>query len=523
MVAHILRLRAVLLLSALRADARERGRAIALLLAVAAGVVVVCIGVAAVGRVSAGAASVVTVLAGSAIALGCALAPPVAGTEEQLDPRRFAILGPAPTRLAPAILLASVISVPMIALAVVVAALGVMWAERGAGAASVLGACFSFLLCHLFVRVSSAVAALWLRPRRSRELTSLFMVALIVVFVPVAVFLASLDWGDQVPVQLASVATVLAYTPFGAPWAIFAFAAAGDGAQLWIAIGVATASIALLIVAWYALVDRLLRTIDRPRSGRAQGRMGWFTITPGTPTGAIAARSLTYWFRDRRYRANVLVVPVAALLATVPPLIAGVSPEIVALVPLPIMALLFGWLPHNDLAYDSTAVWMHFAGGVRGVSDRIGRIVPILVIGIPTFAICIPLAIAVNGRWAYLPALVGVCASLFLSGLGLASIASAAAPYAVSRPGDSPFQQPQRTGSAGVIAQALVIVGAIVLSAPTLWWAWLTIDEEPAWALAALVGGGVTGLAVLAVGLAVGAAVFERRSSALMEFAEASY
>ena len=523
MVAHILQLRVDLLLSALRSGARERGRAIALVLAVAVGVAVVCIGVATVGRASEGAAFVVTVLAGSAVGVGCALAPLVAGTEEQLDPRRFAVFAPASTRLAPAILLASVISVPMIALAVVVAALGVMWAGRGAGVASVLGALLAFALCHLLVRVSSAVAALWLRQRRSRELTSLFMVALVVVFVPVAVFLASLDWGDRVPVQLASAATILAYTPFGAPWALSAFAATGDVAHMWIAIAVAAASVALLVLAWYALVDRLLRTIERPQSGRVHGGMGWFTITPGTPTGAIAARSLTYWFRDRRYRANVLVVPVAALVATVPPLVAGVPPEIVALVPLPIMALLFGWLPHNDLAYDSTAVWMHFAGGVRGISDRIGRIVPILVIGIPAFAICIPLAIAINGRWAYLPALIGVCASLFLCALGLASIASAAAPYAVSRPGDSPFQQPQRTGSAGVVAQALVIVGAIVLSVPTMWWAWLTIDEEPTWALAALLGGGVTGVAVLVIGLVIGSTVFERRSSAIMEFAESAY
>ncbi|MFZ8360683.1 hypothetical protein ACO1LX_20020, partial [Staphylococcus aureus] len=77
-------------------------------------------------------------------------------------------------------------------------------------------------------------------------------------------------------------------------------------------------------------------------------------------------------------------------------------------------------------------------------------------------AIAIPLAIAVHGRWAFAPALVGVCAALFLSGLGLLSIASVAAPYAVSRPGDSPFQQPQRTGSGGVMAQGLVMLGALV-------------------------------------------------------------
>ena len=43
-----------------------------------------------------------------------------------------------------------------------------------------------------------------------------------------------------------------------------------------------------------------------------------------------------------------------------------------------------------------------------------------------------------------LPALAGICLSRFLCGLGLSSIASVVAPYAVSRPGESPFRQPPR-------------------------------------------------------------------------------
>ncbi len=73
---------------------------------------------------------------------------------------------------------------------------------------------------------------------------------------------------------------------------------------------------------------------------------------------------------------------------------------------------------------------------------------PVLLIGIPILAVTLPLAVVAHGRWAIFPAMVGVCAALFLAGLGLSSISSVVAPYAVSRPGDSPFQQPQRTGSA---------------------------------------------------------------------------
>ena len=216
------------------------------------------------------------------------------------------------------------------------------------------------------------------------------------------------------------------------------------------------------------------------------------------------------------YTASLSGIAVAALL------IAGVPPAIVVLVPVPFAALFLGWLPHNDLAYDSTAVWMHLASGVRGVSDRVGRLVPVLLIGIPLLAIAIPVATAAYGRWAVLPALTGVCVSLFLSALGLSSISSAVAPYAVSRPGESPFQQPERTGSSGAIAQAVVMLGAIVLTAPVLWFAWLTIDGDIDQATIALWTGVGIGVFVFAAGIALGALAFERRGGRLMEFAEAT-
>ena len=132
---------------------------------------------------------------------------------------------------------------------------------------------------------------------------------------------------------------------------------------------------------------------------------------------------------------------------------------------------------------------MHIASGVRGVSDRVGRLVPVLLIGIPLLAVAIPVAISLHGRWALLPAMVGVCAALFLCGLGLSSISSVVAPYAVSRPGESPFQQPQRTGSGGAIAQGVVMLGAIALSAPALWWGWLALTGDIEAATMALWGG----------------------------------
>lgn len=519
MAAHVLRLRAALLLGALRGDAAERWRAILATVLVAGGIIAACVAQIALQAVTAQSAFVVTVLGGSAIAVGYALAPPISGSPDQLDPRRFQTFGLEPRPLAGAILLGGLVSVPVLALTAVAVATAAMWLSQGAGAFAVVGPLLGVATAVLLTRVTAGLASLLTLPRRSRELTGLFILALLVVFVPVGVFFASLDWGDAVPSQLDAAAHVLAFTPIGAAWALPGLAATADVGGVWIAAAIALATIALLGWAWYAIVRRALTTIERPVAARERGGMGWFSVLPGTAGGAIAARSLIYWLRDRRYGVNVLVVPVAALLTTIPLLVAGVPAEYVALVPVPIIALFFGWLPHNDVAYDSTAVWMHIASGVRGISDRVGRLVPILLIAVPTFAVAVPVAVAINGRWAHLPALAGVTISLFLSGLGLSSIASAAAPYAVSRPGDSPFQQPQRTGSAGILSQALVLLGALAVSVPTLWWAWQAVSHDPAFALAALVGGAVTGIVVLGAGLAIGSRVFERRSGELMEFA----
>lgn len=518
MVVHVLRLRISVLLGALRGDRLHVLRMVAGLVTLIAATVVVAVAVLSLRDAEPPTAATVVTFAGSAVTLGFAIAPLVTGTVDPLAPRRFAVLGMRPATLAPALALAALLSLPSLVLIALAACVATAWIASGTPPVlAVVSAVAGVLTCVLAARVATAFAALALRARRSRELTGVFLVAILVVVVPVGVFLASLEWQGNVPVQLREAVGVLALTPLGAAWGL----PSADGGALWFGAFVAIATLAALGAAWFALVHRSLTTTERPVAVRERGGLGWFAVAPGTPGGAIAARSLVYWLRDRRHLVNIVVVPVAAALAVVPLLVAGVPPEIAALVPVPVIALFFGWLPHNDLAYDSTAVWMHLSSAVRGVSDRAGRLVPILLIGLPLLAVAVPIAVAAHGRWAVLPAMAGVCASLFLSGLGLSSISSAAAPYAVSHPGDSPFRQPQRSSS-GVAAQGLVLLGAILFTGPTLWWAWLTLASDIAYAAVAMCSGIVTGLVVLVIGVAIGSIVFERRGSRLMEFAESA-
>jgi ABC-2 type transport system permease protein len=517
--AHLFRLRVDSLLGAVRARRSHRARIVVGLVVLAAALVAAGVAILRLRDAEGVSAAVVVIFAGSALTLGFALAPLVVGAVDPLDPRRFAVLAPSAGPLAAMLAVVGLVSVPTLVVAVLAGSVAAMWIGRGESPFfAVLSAVVGVVTCSLFARVSEALAALVIRERRSRELTGLFVVGAIVVIVPVAVFLASLDWRGVVPVQVRQAVDVLALTPFGAAWAL---PVSGDAAR-WMSLLVAVATVVLLGAAWFAIVRRVLSWTERPLAVRERGGLGWFAVAPGSAGGAIAARSLVYWSRDRRYLVNVVIVPVAAVLILVPLIVVGVPTEIVALVPVPVMALFFGWLVHNDLAYDSTAVWMHVAGGVRGAADRVGRLVPMLLVGIPVLAIAVPIAIAVQGRWSLLPALAGVCIALFFSGLGLSSIASVAAPYPVAGPGDSPFQQPQRTGAAPAVSQALVMVGAIVLSAPALWWGWLALTVDTSYALAALVAGVVGGIVVLVGGIAIGAAVFSRSGGRIMEFAESA-
>ena len=513
MAARILRLRLAVLLAPLRGGAGSAVRAAAGVLLLAAVVAVGCRGLLLLRSVDTTTAAVVTVLGGSAIVLGFIAAPLITGAVDPLDARAFRTLGLAPGPLAATLAAAGVLSVPVLAVIPLAVCASLMWTDRGvAWPPAVAGAVLGVLTCVLAARVFGAIAGRVLAPRRSRELTGLIALAVLVVVAPVVVFFASLQWDGNTPEALVAAVQVLADTPIGAAWALPVRPSVAS-------IVVAVLTVVALAAAWWRLVDRAQHAIERPTVSRGSGGLGWFAVTPGSPAGAVAARSLTYWFTDRRHLANLIVLPVAAAVAMVPLLVVGVPFSWVILIPAPLLALFLGWLPHNDLAYDSTAVWLHLATGVRGIADRVGRLVPVLVIGIAVLAITIPATVGLHGGWRMAPVMIGVCASLFLSGLGLSSITSAAAPSPVTRPGDSPFRQPERTSAAGAVAQGGVLAVALIVSAPSLWWGWRAVDD-PRYVGFALWGGVGIGLVVLAAGLAIGSAVFERRGTRLLEFAE---
>lgn len=512
MAALVLRLRLALLLGAVRGDRRHRMRLLVALIATIVAVAALCVAIGWLRDADTLLVHVATALGGAVLVAGCFAAPLVTGAEDVLDPRRFAVLGAEPRRLTLVLAAASLLGVSAWALLAPAVCLVMLWIAHGASpVATILAVAAGVATCLLATRIAQAIGTLTLRHRRSRELTAVLVAAVLAVVVPTVLFLVSQPWAGGVPPAVEQLVDVLSLSPLGAAWAI-----PGTDVAPWPVL-VTIVTLAGQIVLWGWLVRRLLSTVERPSAPASKGGLGWFAVTAGTPVGAIAARSLVYWLRDPRYLANVVMVPVAGVLTALPLVVVGVRPPLAALLAVMVTALLFGWIAHNDLAYDASALWMHVAAGVSGVADRLGRLAPAVTIGAPLLAVAIPVAVSMHGSWEILPAVVGACACLFLCGLGLSSVTSVLLPYVVSSPGDGPFQQPQRSRGGG--GPAVVLFGTLLLSAPTLWLAWhaLTASTD---GMAALWTGIGTGAVVFIAGVAIGAALFTRRQGVLMEFAE---
>ncbi|RXZ45935.1 hypothetical protein [Agromyces binzhouensis] len=455
----------------------------------------------------------VLVVCGAATVVGFLVVPLVFGVDDTMDPRRFALFGIPDRTIALGLALSAMIGVPAVALAIVLTGTVVTW-SRGFGSTvfAVLGALLAFATCLLAARLTAGIAGLLLETRRARDVGTVLGVLFVVMIAPIAVALTTVDWAASGRLAIGAIAGALSWTPLGAAFAVPGEAASGAWGVALVKLLIAGASVWLGWLAWKALVAKMLVTPGREASVRSYHGLGWFGRTTSGPTGAIAARSTTYWFRDSRYWVSLLMVPIAPVLVMLPLGIAGVPSMYLGLIPVPLVCLLLGWSLHNDTAYDNTAIWLHVASGVRGAADRFGRLVPVLVAGILVIGLGSAVTVFVLDDWRLLPSLLGVSTALLLAGLGVGSITSAAMPYPVVKPGDSPFQQPQSTGGITALVQSLAMFAALLIAAPAIWFAALGIFDDPSWHMVSLAAGAGLGVLVLVIGVFGGGRVFERRA-----------
>ncbi|WP_066040252.1 hypothetical protein [Herbiconiux solani] len=465
-------------------------------------------------------ARTIVVIGGSLVVAGFFFLPLVFGVRDSMDPRSFSLFGVTDAKIARGLAVASLFSVPSLVVTVVAFAAIVTWSRSpGSALLAVVSAVVASVTCILGGRLSVSIASFALNTRRAREIGATIGVLAILVIVP-GIALVMIVGGSSGNGFFVSLESVLSWTPFGAVWAVPADAANGQWVFAVLKLLIAVATVALLWLAWRGLVSLMLVTPGREQPERDHAGLGWFGRTPTTATGAVAARSLTYWARDARYYAQLLIVPVVPIVAVAVLAFVGVPIEYTALLPVPVMAVFIGWVVHNDVAFDNTAVWLHVVAGRVGLADRIGRMFPAVFIAIPLIGIGSFLSVFFANDFDALPAVLGASTCLVLSGLGLGSIFSARFPYAAARPGDSAFSQPQSTGATSVIAPAFSFVGTVLLSLPSIIYGVLGVFVDPEYYWMSLWTGLGVGFVVLVGGVAAGAAIFNRRGPEILAAAQ---
>mgnify|MGYP001481133925 CR=1 FL=1 len=538
MVAELLRLKVRLLASAFRTPVTAAWAGLGIVLA-AACVVVLWGGAALAPALDPVTLHRVVVVVGVLVTLGAFFVPLVVVRSHLLHPRALWLFGFGRFSIAGAVLLTTLVGPVLLLVPIALAPLQV-W--TGPAAATAALAVLLILIEGIFAaRVGVALGALLLHRRALSAIVRIVAALLLVggLAVIVAHLIPTLAqqlpgaWWPMVlgvvlataPLRDPAIADALTRLPIGAFWRAPSHEAAGEAAlveqDLWLG-GLTIAALALVWIISLAFLLRPTRRIPQKRAARVPG---WFRRLPSTPIGAVAARSFTYWARDPRYRAALVVLPVVPVVTLLAMWIGGIPLPIATLVPLPIIVLLIAWgTLHNDVAYDSTAVWTHLAANTRGTHDRVGRMLPVLAMGVPVVLIGTPLTAWGHGDWSVTPAVFGVSVAILLGGIGVSSLISARFPYPATRPGDAAFQQPQVPGASGSGIQFWSIVLILVVASPAITagiFHLLGVPEvgNAPWTWLALAAGFFAGAFWLVIGIRVGGASFDRRAPELLEFA----
>lgn len=492
---------------------------------------------------------------GALLVAGWAVVPLlVTGVDSTLDPRAMAAWV-APSRgLALGLVAAGALGIPGCITAAVCLIPVLTWLLAGQLAAALLAllcAPAALAACVLLSRIIVTAAGIS-SSRRGRETTAIiaFVVLLVVTQAP---NLIARILGDDLTgflQQLRTLAKVMGLSPFGWAFAAPGLMSAGSvPAALALAVGAWILPVILLPL-WQRVVGKVMtspgashtrtRAYAADSAGSDARNQGLPDVLPWArrlaaalpaPAAAVAARSLRYWRTDPRYLVqflSALLLPVVIVLGPAlnssrfsvsvngrpvdTSFALGHAPAPLLFMA-PALAVFMGWVIHDDLGLDSTALWSHISAGIRGAHDRLGRVVGAAVWQVPALVVIDLLMVAWTGRWEALPAVTGACLALYGCALAWSCLASVLLPYETLAPGDSPMRS--RTSGTAFLA-ALIQMAAILLllavCSPVLGVAvYGVVQGAPVWGWVALVAGGVWCGLLLWGGVVFGGRVLDQR------------
>ena len=444
------------------------------------------------------------------------------GQGSNLSPSRFVLYGIPDSQLQVGLYLAGLTGPAGLTGLVCFLALTAIYARMGVGAAIValIAALLAVLVMLALSRAVLDLVGTLVVSKRTRS--GLYLLVTMVIML-LCMLPSLLDSGimDGIAVDtesLKSLADTLAWTPLGAAVRLPEDFISGSW---WALVGrlcmeLATLALCFLIGMLCLRHDRLHAGASAERSVAPKG-LGMLGRSRDA-VDAMAARLLIYLRQDPRrlvsYPLLLVVVILYAVIFRQMPMMLWLGPVVGAWV----LEVPEG----NALAYDGLALRMEIAAGVKGREDRLSRVRSHLSVAMPCILLLGLVTLAFSGAMKGGRNLVisldmlAVTVGLLLSGLGVAQVFSALLIYPVPSM-DQPFTSPQGRAVAQGFLPMLQLLVSLVIMLPTFSVALLALTTGgmlPIWlpvpvALA-------NGLIVLAVGVALGSRIFDRRQSAIL-------
>ncbi|MFC5132928.1 transporter, partial [Paeniglutamicibacter kerguelensis] len=178
--------------------------------------------------------------------------------------------------------------------------------DAAALAAAVVCGVLAALMCLALARLTTTSMTRLTGSRRFRDVAGIIAIVPLILLGPIigtvsGGFESALGW-------LPQVAEVLAWTPLGVFAAVPGDLASGTPLPGLLRFLLGLAYLGLVVWAW----ERSCTRPWRRRSPRPPAARPWAWVSStssATPTGAVAARALTYWLKDPRYAASIVIVP----------------------------------------------------------------------------------------------------------------------------------------------------------------------------------------------------------------------
>ncbi|MGC4760666.1 ABC transporter permease [Micromonospora trifolii] len=462
------------------------------------------------------------------------------GVDETLDPARFALL-PLPRRtLVTGLFVAALISVPV--LAVLIASLGLVltaWSLGGwsAGLVGVVGVLVGLLLCVAASRAVTSAFATMLRSRRVRDLAAVLLAVTAALLGPLQVFgLAALREADWT--RLTGVATVIGWTPLGAPWTVGIDVAQG---RVW----AAPVKLLITVVALGALLAWWSRSLESAMvgaasAGKAPVRRG---VTGGAVAqlfpriatwagrdrfGALVAREARYWWRDARRRANLITIAVVGIF--VPVLInvtggdfavedgagftaaASDSSPVVVTISMVLVGVLAAVTLANQFGFDGSAYAANVVAGVPGRVELRARMTAFSLYVLPMLGFVAVVLSFLLSRPEWIGLTIGGLVATYGAGLAVNSLISVLGAYSLPET-SNPFAMNSGAGLAKGLLTLLAMLVSVVVAVPMVVAAALLGD---AWLWLALPVGAAYGLGAALLGAYLAGDVLDRRQPELL-------